>query len=1148
MLTIRVYGRPLPDLALRDALQAKLGPVSLVPGDYHHDDPTAPDLVRGDLLLCAVDDANSDPAQRFIARFISHHGGWSYLPILVVGLPADVKEQQALFRLGATRYLPAGMGDVYVAEHARKVIGHTWWHVESRSTLPAFLVDRCGTIIRANEAAVKRFGPGLVGSPYLHEVEKRRAPWSDEHPIAQALCGDGHVVGADRKFRRDDGGEERYFLHCRPMHGSRRRPQFAAVLVLEMSRWEKLVAAPGQLAQATSPADLYERIVRLGEDLGFGRVRLYEVVDRDKYFKGRASTGYDLERARWFVEEWQFEIAGDEPSRDTVQARIPRLWIHRATKADMESGAADTDIKRYFDGSPNFAEKLAKEGVRRWIEAPIWLPIASAGRPPRLWGKLSIDQGPGSDQLDERDIGDVAMYCRLVSEAITAFSRRETQRTVERTVQDISGSLVADVETADLLPRIIKPVLALCQQLTGADVVLYRRYDKESPTPLRLVGDPVFSLPELSDRFTVPRDIDQGEKIGELFRFVDPKNPLDRPYIVEDAPRKVKQLWGDPGEPLQPTEMAYLEGIQSELHVPLCIGEKVVGVIIAVSQTENAFPPQALDLTERLSPLVSVWVELARRHDGQLWVESVLENAAEVLPLLVHSDGEEAFFAGLSALLSAHTGLHWNRVFIYSCVGKAPGIAQLVYALGGLAGKDNQKRHRDLHRGVTEDRQLATLKDLVEHRQANPEPHYIAPDGRVVRDELYDLCVDRPRREEKPLTELFSPDQPMDSAADPPASDGPDDCAVRYVLSRDYRKALDIPIPFVFNRDVPSKWVLEMNGKVGCKDMFALDKTIYAFPLSCAYHRTRQPLGVVLVDMQHHNDLQINDMCAATRSILSLASDIYALRVLQRRVRGKHKLLHDVFHERTLTVVWSAFQGRVRDLVGNLDPATTAASPDGMKVLARAVADRLVNNPDLLGELLDDAVELGNKIKNLEDTSIKPIMDLGGHLHSLCEDYRKLARPSLELLDDHCEDVKGVSLPCDEVVLHDAVYALLENSIDAARRKEEKVKVVLEALAYRCPQRGFFRDIVEIHVTDNGPGIDRVDRPHIFLDGYTTSGDPNKGHGLSTIKAQLNAFHGDLELLPDDDKPGARFVIRFGIPNDFPRQFQGVPRVQTVAP
>lgn len=98
---------------------------------------------------------------------------------------------------------------------------------------------------------------------------------------------------------------------------------------------------------------------------------------------------------------------------------------------------------------------------------------------------------------------------------------------------------------------------------------------------------------------------------------------------------------------------------------------------------------------------------------------------------------------------------------------------------------------------------------------------------------------------------------------------------------------------------------------------------------------------------------------------------------------------------------------------------------------------------------------------------------------------------------------------------------LLSNSIDAVRgQKNPKIGIeIFEKEAY-----------VFIQVKDNGPGIPVENRDKIFEPLFTTKEQgEGTGLGLAICQRIINKCHGKLELLVQDQEPGACFQIRLNI-------------------
>ena len=337
-----------------------------------------------------------------------------------------------------------------------------------------------------------------------------------------------------------------------------------------------------------------------------------------------------------------------------------------------------------------------------------------------------------------------------------------------------------------------------------------------------------------------------------------------------------------------PGEMKFLAWIGSEACIPVEVrGEdgELRGVIVAVCNKPHAFTDDLTPSLERFWHTASLWFELGELHHGRLWWDEILRNVIEELPNLAAATNDAAFFAGLSALLSHHKGMGWNRVMIWSCQGSAPETAELVDALGGV-GDNEQVR---LHQHVEVDPSLSDLSGLVARRLKDPAPHGPNEFGKDVLDPLYELVVSGPNSLQvpEPIRIAFGPDIA-------PVANHP----LREMLEHNYAK-----VPFSF--PIPSElkvegWLAEAKEKY--PGMFL--GQMLAYPLWCSYDRRPEPLGLILVDMHYSPQKRDKEMICATRVVLELVSDILASRYQQRRLIGWLGVLPNVRHGRGLKEAW----------------------------------------------------------------------------------------------------------------------------------------------------------------------------------------------------------------------------------------------------
>lgn len=90
-------------------------------------------------------------------------------------------------------------------------------------------------------------------------------------------------------------------------------------------------------------------------------------------------------------------------------------------------------------------------------------------------------------------------------------------------------------------------------------------------------------------------------------------------------------------------------------------------------------------------------------------------------------------------------------------------------------------------------------------------------------------------------------------------------------------------------------------------------------------------------------------------------------------------------------------------------------------------------------------------------------------------------------------------------------------------------------------------DSYQLILRDTGPGIPAELRETIFVKGYTTSGDEGRGIGLAFSRELLAGFGARLALCPEDDRPGACFVLTLPILPDGEEEDQPARREKGVA-
>lgn len=1035
---VRVYGRSAPWDELAQAIDQYVSGAVVSWGTYD-EHVLSEHVYRNDVLICFVDEANDEAALNFVLQFVRHHGTYTYATVVVVGADKSPKEKEFL-RLGAAWYVHAGQSAKHIVGRALKTFRKTWWHGVWQQKFPTFVVDDKGRVVRANRSAEERFGPSLLGGGFTSALEKcGNFDLPDPDPISASIRS-AQVVMQDLAIRAPDGARQRFVLICTPLNTIGQSPRSAMVLMVDVSRSEAIIKASTVFGQTSSLADLCLKIVAQAQRLGFPRVRLYEYLadnGRKGLLKMRADVGYGPKKARKLEREFCIDLEEDEPSRDTKSRTVPRLYQRSKTHRP------DTEFVRYFVGDPNFADELVKKGLRQWIEVPIWLPPTERSGA-RFWGKMSIDHGAKKQEFDSFDLTELGLFSVVVGNAIAAAERAEEEKKSLSLVRSSSEQVVAAATWDDnSFLNVVGIALDLYLKLTGADIVLYRQNDPDSPGPPFRVGEPKFREPELADRYSVPLHV-VADPAGKLFPLLDPDRKDHRPYIVPNpkpAYEKLLERWADElpvGEALPEREVAYLRAIRSEMQVPVFDNETVNGVFVAVSLQEHAFSEETVARVERVMYNVSTWIELARQHSSRLWMENVLGKTNSILPLLADLplDDDELFFAGLAALLSANAGLLWNRVLVFSCVPPCiRDCAELVYAVGGSV--DHQDDHRKLQAAFAQDPCYNDLNALVKERIARPQPDYRSADGQAAfHDGLYEAFVLNPRKDESPIRIAAGTAFGAESIA--PEDLDPGDTDPKHPLAW-FRSELERQDwsgprlkPLVLNHPTRSLWVQDMRAKY--KGMFHATKPVYVFPLWCPYNEVSKLLGIVVVDMHHPAKPPRDTMVAATQVVLGLAGDIFGARVMSRRLQGWHNVLPALLHGRSIKEVW--------------DDIRAAADATGREKYER---------------------EMDERMQRLYESAKFPVVkNLGAFLRTA-----PYSEEPLQYEFDLQPNLDGYVLECDPLALRDAMRFLISNSVNAATQArmplcDLRIHVAAGIRESPCPN---FDVIVYITVSDNGPGI-----------------------------------------------------------------------------
>lgn len=181
-----------------------------------------------------------------------------------------------------------------------------------------------------------------------------------------------------------------------------------------------------------------------------------------------------------------------------------------------------------------------------------------------------------------------------------------------------------------------------------------------------------------------------------------------------------------------------------------------------------------------------------------------------------------------------------------------------------------------------------------------------------------------------------------------------------------------------------------------------------------------------------------------------------------------------------------------------------------------------------LGNLEQDRSRLTRLVSRLTDLAradvIKPrqeTCDVGPVIQELVE---RLRDDGLELTLDHDREVAKVRMA------RETLESVLTNLIDNARQHGGP-GVVVQLSSRLVEGEGDRRDMVEIKVCDNGPGVSQANRERIFDRFFTTARNRGgSGLGLSIVKSLVGVHRGEIEF---DSEPGrTEFLISLPAADD----------------
>ncbi len=861
--------------------------------------------LRTDALVCVL--PRDDPAAhrncfRFLRQSIDR---FPYIPAVVVGATGDHCRRFKV--LGASRLLPAATDAASILRQTLVAVETTWWSGVSECDLPALVVDETGVIVRANDAAMRRLGPDLLGHGYSCAVELAQSPeLPADHPIREVLgpaAGaaengrqprqDSRIVPAAAaryvEYNRPDSDVGRAHIACVSIVSLRNVARAAAVLFVDINVWTQTIRAASEFARQESADALYESIVREVANLGYKRARLYEYLEKEGKLVGRASVGLSDDRAAAFREGFTIPVDQDEPSADTIASEFPTLWHRQDPKEGFLTRISPA----------KYQDELEHHGINRWIEVPLRVPLAKRDGTAtvRCWGKLSVDDGPDSDRLNIRDVTDLGLFSTVAGAALASIPSRQDHRHLDILRRYSEEMAEATRQVADIRPRMIGLLLQMYLEITGADVTFFRELRAGL---LSLEQEPQWRERKIPSDVQVPREKRKGE-VGSsrVLDFVAADGSFNEehvrpPFVLRDAQEPIRKMVCDSAhDRWTKEERAFLQRVGAEACIPVVIQGRLRGVVVAIYWDARAFPSGLDVVLSRFMYTAKLWFQFAELHARRLMLGSVMA----VLPELAGAETEEGFYAAVAAILSLHLGIGWNRVLVFDCQGHVPDTAELVYAIGGLG----DEKHNAVMDQVK--REKKNLREFVRERIQDPIPRgwseslgFDSTDP-VYRTYVQDLPKDRRIR--------------IDFGRETSARIGRWLNAV--LLSPDL-KNLPLTIIPLYKEDAAFQEV-----KQAYPGLLVADKS-YVLPIwrTSDYPR-RELLALVIVDQFYRPGEDVIDMLFLTRASLDLVGDIMTFRANQRTLSGFLGALPTFGHRTGLKKYWDLFYPEIDTLMCQLE-------------------------------------------------------------------------------------------------------------------------------------------------------------------------------------------------------------------------------------
>lgn len=159
------------------------------------------------------------------------------------------------------------------------------------------------------------------------------------------------------------------------------------------------------------------------------------------------------------------------------------------------------------------------------------------------------------------------------------------------------------------------------------------------------------------------------------------------------------------------------------------------------------------------------------------------------------------------------------------------------------------------------------------------------------------------------------------------------------------------------------------------------------------------------------------------------------------------------------------------------------------------------------------------RFTNLEKPNLVNV-DLKALFQKALLKFRQFINEDLKIKIEIDPEIKII--PADPLLLEMVLQVVLENAIEALRGKG---MILISANLIHNPEEGF-KNLAEIEICDNGPGIGKDDMDKIFNPFYSTKSN-GTGLGLAIAKNIIESHHGSISI---DSREGFSTVVRILLP------------------